>query len=480
MLPPRVRRLAAQVRNERLYPLLLAHGGPARRGLILNMVRRFNRSRRIDPEQARGRFTIATIWEADRRTEWIERRAKARDMFVYHIPRDVFLFAFRRFMRAYERDYSLGEFSIQKYYRDEHKASRERFRRHAREALGIVRAAFGFDVLLIPKLNDDIFVDIIMAARQAGLPMVVHDREQANTPQRIDFYPPILSAYIDDMVVDRLCVSNEEHRQFFERSGYPLERMVMTGRPDSDYWSFPEVWQARNAVHPALQPDKHWVVFFSFGRSNYLNFYFPDECRDWTPLIHDCSAVLLDFLRRHRDRVQLVYKIGTKPDRDSYPGFHEFRAAVDRECGPNAMVCLDGSYNSLDLVRMARAVVGFQTTGLYEAMFTENPIIYAAWGDLYECVKDRLLPLHRTEAVVHARSKEQLLAALEHAIGRQADGGLKASVREARRIAREHQYFRPDGHATDRLLDVLRDVGTGMRAGAGTMKDELSDRRAAE
>jgi hypothetical protein len=160
---------------------------------------------------------------------------------------------------------------------------------------------------------------------------------------------------------------------------------------------------------------------------------------------------LLDFVRRHRGKVQIAYKIGGKPVRDSFMGAEEFlreAAAID----PEAVVVLDSRVSTLDLLRVSDCTLGFHTLGLIEAMFTSQPILYCAWGELFDDIKGTLMPFHESDGLFLCRSRGMLTEKLDQLVEAQESLKLNPQQEAARREFRETWYYKPDGKTAKRVV----------------------------
>jgi hypothetical protein len=427
-----------------------------RRNLIRRVVESFapNRAPGASFERS-GQRRLAAFADLDRRFNWLDRVAASRNVSIVHVPRDIFRPVFHVLLQrnGYKPDAALGENSMSRYYDPALTGHRERYRRYCAEVGRDLVRLYGIEGVLLPKLNDDWIIDVLMGLRRAGLPVVVQDREHGITPKRLEVYPPHFRAILDDLACERLLVSNDIQRDFFRRAGYPAEFLVVTGKPDSDFWSYAPPPPQRRQIDPRLDDTRSLLLFFAFGRFNYLNFFYAGETRDWTPLGRDVHSVLLETLRRHKGRLQIVYKIGGKRVRDNFPGaelFLEEAAAID----PEGVVVLDERTSTLDLLRVSDGVLGFHTLGLVEAMFTAQPILYGAWGELFDDIKGTLMPFHQSDGLIWCDSPTRLAELLDRMVESPAALAPTPHQAAARRQFRETWYHKPDGRTAERVLDA--------------------------
>jgi hypothetical protein len=400
---------------------------------------------------------IAAYWDNDGRFRWLKDPAASRNIGLLHIPRSIYRPIFSHLLQknGYKPDERKGEISLNVFYEERFKKYRKTYLQYCSDVAESIARQFSIDIFLLFKLNDDWIIDVIKGIRMNEFAVVVHDRESGITKKRLEVYPQHLRYVLNDLTVDKLCVSNTVHQEFFERCGFPREKIILTGKPDADYWSHLGRPLQRQEIDQRLRDDCKLIVFFAFGRLNYLNFFYKGEKRDWAPLCADHHRVLIDILRTHKGNVQIAYKIGGKPARDNYPGFDLFVKEASQIGGPNSVVVLDGNNPTLDLLRVSDIVVGFHTMGLVEATFTHQPVLYGAWGGLFEDIKDTLMPLHLTDSLIFCNSKESLLLRCNEYLSNENQWHLTQSCQEARKKLQNDFFFNPDGHSSDRLLDAI-------------------------
>ena len=115
--------------------------------------------------------------------------------------------------------------------------------------------------------------------------------------------------------------------------------------------------------------------------------------------------------------------------------------------------------------------IGFQTSGLTEAMFLDKPIICGAWGDLYEDIKDTLLPFHKTDALTFVSSKEEMWEELDSLLKSLDSYVLTDDVAAARIAFRESFFHNPDGNVSRRLLGHVMTMAKGLRTQNSSFKN---------
>ncbi len=434
----------------------------ARKEFSLKTVRHFNPG--LEKNKAPGVTRIATIWEGSGRFTWLNHANHNLGIELIHIPRAVvnpgWLYHLRGYLDSSKNERSLGEYALDHYLDARYTSCRTAFRSYCAHAVETIQNEFSIDALIMPKLNDDWTIDFINAIKSLGIPILVDDREGVITPKRLKVLPSRLQT-VPQLDFDFLCVHNDIHRELFTRGGMDPKKIVVNGAPQSDYWQRPDLWQGRTQIHPALRDDRFLILFFSFGPRTYLNFYYGEDERTWMGLCEDFHEVLLKLLHTHGDRVQIVNKSGGKPLRDQFPGYHDFARRAAPYINQNNYIELDGTYSAFDLINCADAVLGFQTSGMIEAMFTDVPILYGAWGTFFDEIKDTLLPLHKCGGVIHATSSDELYQSLERLISSPGSNPLNDEQKAERKTMREKYFSRPDGNVSRRLLNHAKTLVHG-------------------
>ena len=421
-----------------------------RRSYVISHTVAFNQKLNFE-QNPNARYRIATLWESDGTFKYLEAAKKENPNFeLLHMPRSLFDEIWRdHLFREYRKDARVGDPPLDRYYQPEWKKLRQQFLKFCQDVTKIIKTEFSIDAFLLPKLNDDWITDLIKAILKNQYPIIVNDREIVSTNKRMEVYPPILKKCLD-FEVDSLCVASPHHYSFFEKSGLNTKKMNIIGKLSMDYWKRKDLWRSRQEIHSSLRDDKKQILFFSFGTNNYLNFFYKDETRDWLNLAHDYHHILFEVIKKYGDAIRVVYKSGGKPQRDYYPGYENFIQKLKDHNLSHCLVPLNFQYNSLDLVRTSDLVIGFQTTGLMEAMFTDNLIVSGGWGPLHEDVRETLVPFHKTKALHffdHPTEMEQfLLKAIE------MSHPLSSQERESRNQFLSKYYSKVDGKVGQRLL----------------------------
>lgn len=415
------------------------------------------------PPKAPGELRFLSLKEPASRLEILRLKNHYNDVSLYFIPVGLFKSYWTDIFSQYigTIDKSLGEFSNETYLSNKHASSRATFITIATSVFEALVKKHHFDLVILPKYNDDWLLDIGQALNAVGLPIVIDDREGGTSPIRLETMPERFRAsHVYDF--ELLNTHNNYHRELFIRSGVPSEKVSAFGAPQSDFFFSPELWKPRRCIHPDLEENKLLLLFFSFGAKTGLNIYFPHDQRSWLPLLDDYHDVLLHVLQNHSDTVQIVYKAGGKPLRDYYPGFPEFYEKAKPYISPSTFLPLNSEYSSPQLVKSSDIVLAFYTTGILEAMLTDASILLGGWGSLFEDVKDKLIPYYSSGGIQYARSKEMMKLKLDEIISDKSKRTVSGDDRHQRHVFLNEYFANADGSVSHRLLTASRNIAKGL------------------
>jgi hypothetical protein len=392
------------------------------------------------------------LWESDQKFLWLKRKNNTDNIEFVMFPRTVIAKGFGHYLEAYSK--TLSDNTIEEFYKENYLKSRESYARYCSRVIQVLEETFKLEGFVVAKLHDDWMIDFIEELNKKSIAVIVNERESVNTAKRLEIAP----RYFKDYVVARpnvFCVCNPTHKQFWEKAGFKEKDITLLGDIKSDYWFHPEYWQTMDELHPKLRKDKKIITYFSFGPRTYINYYYPGEERNWNVMIKDCHDVLLDTLRNYGDEVQVIYKTGGKPKRDLFPGFGHYLDEFSK-FGEDTFLYMDMKYSAVDLIRYSDLTMGFQTTGLIEAMFTERHIFSVGWGELYDDIKDTMIDFHKTKALSFMSSPEML----KEEVIKIAKGEKLGPTNEellARKQFREEYYFSPDGKRSETYVRLIDD-----------------------
>ena len=334
------------------------------------------------------------------------------------------------------------------------KRERLKFRKYCNQVLLFINSLVKIDLILLPKCNDDWTIDFIKVINKLNIKLFIDDREGAVTPQRLMIVPPLLKNI--GISFDLMTTQNEFHKKFFIDAGFLESKIIINGAPQSDYWYKKIFWQNLSEIESSLRKDLIKILFFSFGERTYMNFYYGNEKRTWMPLIKDVNDVLIQILNKYEGKIQLIIKTGAKMNRDINKDGIRFFEKAKKHIDSNYVLFLDASKSSFDLMRQSQLVVGFQTSGMIEAMNTSNQIIYTAWGDFYKEIENTLLPLANEKCLDICSSKKMFFETLEKGIIRESKKIKYNNFSALERKKLIEKYFSySDGNVSKRLADLI-------------------------
>jgi hypothetical protein len=328
---------------------------------------------------------------------------------------------------------------------------RERYRDFCRRLFHELRAAFAFDCVLTPS---DCFYwlrEFLVVCRENGVVTIVADKEGMISPRSYESEPARIASLFPPLA-DFFFVWSERQSQFWQKAGVPPERLRLTGSARSDLF-----------VNLRLKAAPDTVLVFDFDADAYINNIDWREvgwtgARNWSEFrcafYRAIAQAALDF-----PAIRFLIKCHPQQVHTSFPPV----GLLDL---PNVSVIRGAPRGLPELVANARAVVGFQTTALVEASLAGAAVLYAAWGDLYAAVADRILPWHEADfGLEWVRSEEQLAMRLQELL--RADR--RPVPPDAGRLS---TYFhRADGGVARRLLEAAAEVTAASRAGGRVAAD---------
>ena len=316
----------------------------------------------------------------------------------------------------------------------------ESWRRYAPAAERVARRllqATRPEVFVVPS---DVFFylrPVIQDFACHGVPTVVVQKETTISPM-------VMTAHAEQVrewtpfISDHMTVCSERQKQFWLNAGTDGAAITVTGQPRFDRYA--------GARAVARRPGPPRLLYLSYDDIAYL----PSDTG--VPFNGSWQALREGTERTLAAAAQRGWSVTAKRHPQQSASTDWLGAAVAR--APQ-------SADTRDLVADADVVVGFQTTALFEAAAAGRRIIYPAWGDVFDEAVDLLIPFHEMPGLVtHVRSSDELAATLA--------GGVEAIPPpgpEGRRLYEEH-LGPVDGHASDRVITLLRAMAATGRYGA--------------
>ena len=287
-------------------------------------------------------------------------------------------------------------------------------------------AAYEPSVFVVPSDAFFYLRPIISRFAALGVPTVVVQKETSISPAGMESHSVAVGASVPFMS-ESMTVCSERQKDFWVRSGADPARIHVTGQPRFDVYA-----RARESERCAGPPR---VLYLSYDDVAYLP-------QDYGKAF---DGTWRDLRRETEEALAAVAGSGVMVTAKLHPQ----QAAEANWLGPDVTSATRDADTRL-LVAEADVVVAFQTTGVFEAAVAGRPVLYPAWGDVFERALPTLLPFHQhPELATHVRSAIELRTALTRL------GELPRPGATARTLAEEH-LGPVDGHATERALAVVR------------------------
>jgi hypothetical protein len=296
-----------------------------------------------------------------------------------------------------------------------------------------------FDVLVLPSDTFFYVRTLPAVAHRLGLPVVVVQKETTVSQATMETFSREVGAAAP-FISDFMTVCSDRQREFWIRAGADPDLIEVTGQPRFDVY-------ASDANAP--QSTRQRVLFLTYA----LDAYVPgagrgDGSRAWESLRRETEGALLEQVRN--GLCDVVVKCHPQQDHAA-EARHLARIAGPLWNHGVSMAALDA--DTRELIMCADAVVGFQTTALYEAVAARRRVIYAAWGEAYQRYRSGLIPFDAApgECVRHAGSPDALGTLLSEP-STPAPSGCASWYESALGVV--------DGGSADRVADRLATVAT--------------------
>lgn len=288
-------------------------------------------------------------------------------------------------------------------------------------------ASYRPHLLILPSDTVFYFRPIIEHFRSHGLSIAVVQKETTISPMTMD----VDSQYVADSVPfmsDVMTVCSKRHREFWLRQGVDPSKIVVTGQPRFDVYAEPSPTRTSTG-RPRL-------LYFSYDDFAYLPYDGQSTpLGDWTDLRRVTETTLSDLASAG------LWEVIAKPHPQQITASNWLRPEVVRA---------PADADTRELIRSVDVVVGFQTTALFEAALAGKPVIYAAWGPVFDRAHDLLVPFEEyRDLVMHVHSATELREVLTQPSELASTAG-----RGARDAAILH-LGPVDGGASARVLSIL-------------------------
>lgn len=291
---------------------------------------------------------------------------------------------YQRWLRLARKCFPAPAFSgLAAAYDPRHSEAWKAFGRLVRDEVSWLCRVYRPNILLLP--SDAIFYvrPFIEEFQSHGVPTFVMQKETTISPLVMDEHSLQISQFVPFMS-DLMTVCSERHKQFWIRAGADENRIIVTGQPRFDVY----------ANQRRVRTDsKKRLLFLSYDDVAYLPTDVGQEFDgSWKSLRLQTE--------RELNSASFDWEIIVKE--------HPQQGFADSALGLNVQKA-DRFSDTRSLIRDCDVVIAFQTTAIYEAIVCGRPVIYAAWGDVFDKMKSTLNRFEEIEGMVNwARSPEEL------------------------------------------------------------------------
>ena len=297
-----------------------------------------------------------------------------------------------------------------------------------------------FDAFVAPSDSYFYLRDAPAACESLGVPFLVVQKETTIAPWNMEVGTKALREHAP-LVARHMTVCSERHREYWERSGAPRERMTVTGQPRFDFYT-----DTPRETLP-YGDDGPIILFFSY----LPDFYHPGMVGS------EGKAIWQDLLDRTEQELWRLaaegYRVLVKPHPLQSFRVEErrIRPRVGSLYGTRVFV-LDGALDVRRLIAGSDIAVGFQSTVMIEAMVAGLPTLYTCWDPECRRIEGTLTPYHEWDGLIDVvRDADRFADAV-----RAAEPALPGTERwNARRRLGELHLGPLDGRASERTVRVL-------------------------
>ena len=340
-------------------------------------------------------------------------------------------------------------------------ASKAEYRQFLAELWKVFRRLKPTDVVLTGNFAYFTEREFAAALENVGTPFIALHKENVRPPKRVkEYWHNVYKNRRGEFSGRKILVYNNVERDLEISSGIAeANRIVVTGMPRLDKihrWRHNHAGSVNGEVRPL-------VLFFAFSRQDKLTAIqrkptagLPGNMEDmdgewgklsWTRLGDSTHQTIVD-LARSRPDIQVIVK--SKGQRRKQNDILEMLKDAS-DLPPNLSVVTGG--DPFGLITSSRVVVGFNTTGLLEAVAAGKPVIVPWFGEAADDrMREHIIDLGK--AVEYAHSPAELAAM----ICRYTDNPTKVPLELAPDAAKTLRYWvgNDDGKAGVRVLEAIR------------------------
>jgi hypothetical protein len=300
---------------------------------------------------------------------------------------------------------------------------------------------------------------------QAGTPFVAIHKENVRPPRRVEYWRQLYKERRGPFTGRKVLVYNDIERRLQIESGVaPPEQIVITGMPRLDRI---HRWRREHAG-PSGDRTRPQVLFFAFARQEKLtaiqrkpsagvagNMEAMDG--DWGKLgwmeLGEGSHRAMVSLARQRPDITVVVK--TKGQRRKKDDILLMLQSAAKTLPPNLKLVTGG--DPFSLMTESRVVVGFNTTGLLEAIAAGKPAVVPWFGEAQDStMRDNIIDLG--DAAAYAHSEDELIRMVSDFVDNPRD--VPEQLDDSVSSVLEYWVGNPDSAAGTRVHQAIMDVLT--------------------
>jgi glycosyltransferase involved in cell wall biosynthesis len=296
-----------------------------------------------------------------------------------------------------------------------------------------------------------------------GTPFIALHKENVRPPRRIAYWEFLYKERRGPFSGTKILVYNDIERELQIRSHVTApQNIVVAGMPRLDRI---HRWRVRNAG-PSKELTKPQVLFFAFARHEKLTAIqrkasagFEGNIEElngdwgklsWKNLAEGAHEAMISLAQRRPD-VEVIIK--TKGQRRKKNDIFDMLHSKTGNLPPNLQVVAGG--DPFDLMSQSRVVVGFNTTGLLEAIAAGKPVVVPRFGEAKdEAMNEYIIDLKG--AVTYAPTRDALISLVENWIDNPEP--VPAELREMERSMLRYWVNNDDGAAGTRAYKAITDT----------------------
>ncbi len=257
----------------------------------------------------------------------------------------------------------------------------------------------------------------------AGIPFIAIHKENVRPPKRVEYWRFLYKERRGPFTGRKILVYNDIERELQISSGIAApDKIVVTGAPRLDRL---HRWRHENAS-ATVDSTTPQVLFFAFARHEKLTAIQRKpsagiagnmEQMDgdwgklgWEELGQGAHQAMIELARRRPD-IKVVVK--TKGQNRKKDDILLMLRSTQEPLPPNLEVVPGG--DPFELMMKSRVVIGFNTTGLLEALAAGKPVIVPWFGEAQRpAMREHIIDLW--DSVTYAQSRDELIETVTHLV----------------------------------------------------------------